>query len=65
MKKLEKIMHRVFNVAAISGTVTGFAGKIIDKPALMYGALAGTFITVIAGAHYNDTREKRERRYLL
>ena len=62
MKKIEKIISRAFDVAVISGVGTGLAGAIADKPILMYGAIAGTFLTVIAGAHYYDTREKREKR---
>jgi hypothetical protein len=65
MKKLEKIISRIFDVAVISGVGTGLAGAIADKPIVMYSAIAGTFLTVIAGAHYYDTKEQRERKYLL
>ncbi len=61
----ERIVNRAFNVAVLSGTGTAFAGAIVYKPILMYGAIVGTAITIFAGAHYHDTREQRERRYVL
>ena len=59
MKRLEKIICRIFDAAVISGAGTCFAGAIFDKPVIMYSAFAGTFITALVGAYYNDTLEKK------
>lgn len=64
----EKVMNTTFKFVVLSGTGTAFAGALTDKPGLMYGAVAGTFVSAIIGAHYHDTRERRiirkARRYL-
>ena len=61
----EKVINTTFNLAVLSGAGTAFAGAFIDNPRIMYGAVVGTIITAFIGAHYNDTREQRERRYVL